>query len=144
MKTGSRFVAYLPSFNGNDTLLILVDDETIDWLISQFDRLSSGPSFVIGDGNPIESDGKCLIQVEQGGPAEGSELVRASEHCFKWSVSTSAAEHYRQVLSGMLETRPGHQYLDPDNCPAAPVVIVSRGEYDADWVRRMKLRNEAK
>jgi hypothetical protein len=39
-----RFVAYVPSFHfGDDALLILADSETIDWLMSQFGRLSNTP-----------------------------------------------------------------------------------------------------
>ena len=150
VKTGSGFVAYLREFeHGDDALLILANYETIDWLMSQFGRLSDTPiragypSFVIGDGNPVESDGQCLITVDLGNQTEGGQLVRQSENTFNWSVSRRLAHHYRELLSGMFEPKPGHQYLDDESRPE-PVVIVSRDEYDADWVRRMKLRNEAK
>jgi hypothetical protein len=143
-KTGNQFVAYVPSFNfGDDALLILADSETIDWLMSQFGRLanipvgSSSPSFVIGDGNPVESDGRCLLVVELENQAEGSRLIRTSENTFSWSVSRSSANHCRELLSGMLVPHPGHQYLDPDNSPA-PVVIVSKGEYELDTFRIAK------
>jgi len=143
MKKGNRFVAYLPGFNfGADALLILADSETIDWLMTQFGRLSgiatesSCPSFLVGDGNPIESDGHCLLIVEQGNQAEGSWLVRESDGVFRWSVSRSSADHYRELLSGISEPRPRHHYLDPNNSPPAPVVIVSRDEYDADFFRQ--------
>ena len=143
MKTGNRFIAYLPSFNlGGDALLLLADYETIDWLMSQFQRLSntpvaftSCPSFVIGDGDPVESDGRCLLVVKLDNQVGGSHLIRESETTFGWSVSRSSANRYRELLSGMLGPRPGHQYLDPDNSPPAPVVIVSRGEYQPEVVR---------
>lgn len=151
MKPASGFVAYFSSFDfGGDALLILVDREAIDWLMLQFDHVSRNPNgsgclpFVIGDGHPIESDGKCLIRVQLGALAEGSHLVRKSESSFDWMISSTAAKHYRDLLSGMLDPRPGHQYLDPDNSPPAPVVIIARDEYDRDWVRQVKLRNEAK
>jgi len=144
-KTGNRFVAYVPSFNfGDDALLILADSVTIDWLMSQFGRLantppgSSCPSFVIGDGSPIESDGRCLVIVELENQTEGSRVIRKSEQTFSWSVSRSSANHCRELLSGMLAPHPGHQYLDPDNCPPAPVVIVSKGEYEPDTFRTGK------
>jgi len=147
-KTVSRFIAYLPSFDfGNDALLILADYETIDWLMSQFGRLSNTPvgsdcpSFIIGDGNPVGSDGRCLLLVELENLADGSRLMRESEKTFRWRVSRSSANHYRELLSGMFAPHPGHQYLDNDT---APGIMVSRDEYDTDWVRRMKLRNEAK
>jgi hypothetical protein len=143
-KTGNRFLAYLPSFKGADALLLLADYETIDWLMSQFQRLSntpsgsSCPSFVIGDGEPVESDGRCLLVVKLDNQADGSYLIRESETTFGWSVSRSSANHYRELLSGILVPRPGHQYLDPDNSPPAPVVIVSRDEYEPDTFRRPK------
>ena len=144
-KTGNRFVAYVPSFNfGDDALLILADSEAIDWLMSQFDRLSNAPdgsnrpSFIIGDGNPVESDGRCLLIVELENQTEGSRLIRKSEQTFSWSVSRSSANHCRELLSGMLAPHPCHQYLDPDNCPSAPVVIVSKGEYEPDTFRTAK------
>ncbi len=150
MKTGSGFVAFLQEFDGDDdALLILADRETLDWLMSQFGRISNTPigarasSFVIGDGHPVESDGRCLIIVELGDNADGDRLFRESENTFKWSISRHLAHHYRELLSGMLGPKAGHQYLDAADRPS-PVVIVSRDEYDADWVRGMKLRNEAK
>ena len=142
---GDRFVAYVPSFHfGDDALLILADYETIDWLMSQFGHLANTPlgatcpSFVIGDGNPVESDGRCLLVVELENQTEGSRLVRKSENTFSWSVSRSSANHCRELLSGMLVAQPGHQYLEPDNCPPAAVVIVSKDEYEPDTFRTAK------
>jgi hypothetical protein len=139
------FVAFVPSFNfGDDALLILADSETIDWLMSRFGRLSDTPvgatcdSFMVGDGNPVESDGRCLLIVELENQADGSRLIRKSENTFSWRVSRSSASHYRELLSGMLVPQPGHQYLDPDNCPPAQVVIVSKGEYEPDTFRTAK------
>ena len=144
-KIGNRFVAYVPSFDfGDDALLILVDSETIDWLMSQFGRLSNTavgatcPSFVIGDGNPVESDGRCLLVVELKNQTNGSRLIRKSETTFSWTVSRSSANHCRELLSGMLVPHPGHQYLDLDNCPPAPVVIASKDEYEPDTFRTAK------
>jgi hypothetical protein len=139
------FVAYVPSFNlGDDALLLLVDSETIEWLMAQFGRLSNTPvgsgcpSSFIGDGNPVESDGCCLLVIELEDQTESSRLIRKSENTFNWSVSRSSANHYRDLLSGLLVPLPGHQYLDPDNSPLAPVVIVSRDEYEPDTFRGAK------
>jgi hypothetical protein len=144
-KEGNRFVVYLPSFNfGSDALLILADFETIDWLMSQFGELSNAPdgssgrSFTIGDGNPFESDGRCLLVVKLDDQARGSQLIRESENTFGWTLSRAAANQYRELLSGMLVPNPGHQYLDPDNSPPAPVVIVSQGEYEPETFRYQK------
>ena len=146
MKETIPFVVHLPRFNfGEDALLLLADNSTIAWLISRFGELADHPvetvgsAFVIGDGEPVRSDGQCLIFVELNYQAKGSELIRQSPTTFRWILSISSASHYRDLLSGMSESRsPCHQYLDPDNAPPAPVVVVSFDEYQADAFRRAK------
>jgi hypothetical protein len=145
MKERTPFVAFVPSFKGDDALLLLVDQATIIWLISRFRELavapveSRGATFAIGDGAPVESDGQCIIYVESNHQANGSELSRKSESTFHWILSPGSADHCRELLSGMSEgTYPCHQYLDPDNAPPAPVVIVSLDEYEVDTFRRPK------
>jgi hypothetical protein len=144
MKENIPFVAYLPSFHfGDDALLLLVDQSTIAWLMSRFGELAHTPvesktaGFAIGDGKPIESGGRCIISVELNHQANRNELNRISETTFRWILSPSSAAHYRDLLSGMSDsTSPCHQYLDPDNAPPAPVVIVSLDEYDPETFRQ--------
>jgi len=142
MKQNIPFVAHLFSFKGNDeVLLLLADRPAISWLMSQLAEFactrndSRRPAFVIGDGNPVQSDGRCIISVELDHQANGGKLVQQTQNTFRWSLSPSSADHYRQLLSGMLKNEvPCHQYLDPDNLPA-PVLIVSLGEYQVDVFR---------
>jgi hypothetical protein len=157
MKSEHSLIAHLSSFKGNDEVLLIVcDDQTIGWLIARFEEFVSAPgdvkfpSFVIGDGNPVESDGRCLLDVHLDDRERGSQLTEAPEGIFRWNVSRSSAERFRSLLSGMVEHHEplrdirssfalegsDHQYLDPDNCPPAPAIIVSRGEYNPDAFRR--------
>jgi hypothetical protein len=143
MKEKIPFVAYLPSFKGDDALLILVDQSTIAWLMSRFGECAHTPvesknaGFVIGDGKPFESAGRCIISVELNHQANRSELTRTSETTFRWILSPNSAANYRDLLSGMSDsTSPCHQYLDPDNAPPAPVVIVSLDEYEPETFRQ--------
>jgi hypothetical protein len=147
MKEIIPFVAHLPSFNsGDDAVLLLADHSTIAWLISRLRELAQTPveavggAFVIGDGNPIQSDGQCIIFVELIHQAKGSELMQQSPITFRWTLSACSAGHYAELLSGMSNSGfPCHQYLDPDNVPPAPVVIVSFDEYEAGTFRRAKV-----
>lgn len=142
MKENIPFLAHLFSFKGHDeVLLLLADHPTITSLVSQLAVFASTrieskrPTFVIGDGNPVQSDGQCIIFVELNHQSSGSELVRQTRNTFRWSLSPGSADHYRDLLSGMLKSQvPCHQYLEPDNVQA-PVVIVSLGEYEVDAFR---------
>jgi hypothetical protein len=143
MKEKIPFVAHLPSFKGDDALLMLVDQSTITWLMSRFGELADTPvesksaGFVVGDGKPIKSGGRCIISVELNHQASRSELTRISETTFSWILAPSSAAHYRDLLSGMSGSKsPCHQYLDPDNAPPAPVVIVSLDEYEPETFRQ--------
>jgi hypothetical protein len=144
MKEKIPFVAYVPSFNfGDDALLMLVDQSTIAWLMSRFGELADTPvesksaGFVIGDGKPFESAGQCIISVELNHQANRSELTRTSETTYSWILPPRSAAHYRDLLSGMSGSKsPCHQYLDPDNAPPAPVVIVSLDEYEPETFRQ--------
>jgi hypothetical protein len=137
----SKFIGYFPSFYfGEPALLVLVDGEVISWLISHFQQLASGSSqpgfaFVLGDGNPISSYGRCVVTIVPDNQGRGTRLARAGSNDFCWTVSRSSAEHFIALLSELRKSDdPTHQYLDSDD-QASPVVIISRGEYPADKVR---------
>src|ERR1700691_2233348 len=131
MKESTPFLAYLPTFSfGDDALVLIADPSTIDWLMSKFGELAStavesdDAGFVIGNGKPVESDEQCIISFELSHRAIGSELVRQSDTSFRWILSPSSPNHYRDLLSRISESKfPCHQYLDPDNSPPAPGLI---------------------
>jgi len=147
MKESSPFIAHVRSFHfGDDALLLLADRATIDWLGSKFAELARAPvesksaAFVIGDGKPVQSDGQCTVLVELNHQANRSELIPVSPTTFRWTLSPGSANHYRELLSEIVKAEvPCHQYLDPDNTPPAPVVIVSLDEYEADDFRRAQV-----
>lgn len=134
------FIAHLKEWKGGEVLLLVTDQEGVRWLASQFERLASAslqsvpPQFVLGDGNPVESDGRCLVLVELSAESNGSRIVRADPSGWRWSVSRPAANNFQNLLSGMLAEHGCHQYLDADN-DDAPKFEVSLGEYEIDLVR---------
>ena len=132
------FIAHFEGWKGGRVILILVDHEGLEWLISQFERIASIESglqqLVLGDGHPVESD--VLLLTIDLGERNGSQMARVSEHTWHWTVSLSAADSFRNLLSSMLRAKHAcHQYFDPDN-DEAPIVEVSLGEYPIDMVRR--------
>ena len=75
----------------------------------------------------------------QAGAAAAVAQVQQSPTTFRWILSARSAGHYADLLSGMSNSEaPCHQYLDPDNTPPAPVVIVSLDEYEVSDFRRTK------
>jgi hypothetical protein len=139
-KTGS-FLTYVQGFDfGSDAILLIADYYAVTWLMREFADLltrpsTEGSSFIIGNAQPVTSDGHCEITICLNDDVQANELVRKSATEFEWSISRSAVEHYRNLLSGMLTPAPNHQYLEPGNSPPAPVLIVSRDEYSLDQFR---------
>jgi len=157
-KRGS-FVARLSGWEGQyEVILIVTDDETLKWLTARFGRFAAEPSpstcppFLIGDGNPIDSDGRCRIEVVLEEEGTESRIEELSTGSWRWSVTRAAAglfrdrialirefrgpsqENVRRAKRGLLDSC--HDYLDPANHPPAPTVIISRGEYTVESLRR--------
>jgi hypothetical protein len=143
MKETTAFVAHVSSFSGvEDVFLVLANQATISWLIDQLTRVacttaqSSCLGFVLGNGNPIESDGQCIVVADLHDDEDSPQLVQESQSTFRWRLSRKLADRYRGLLSGMLNSStPCHQYLELDSGPSQ-AVIVSLGEYDAETFRR--------
>jgi hypothetical protein len=132
----TSFIAHFDAWKDGETILLVVDHEGVQWLISQFERLATEvppAHFVLGDGNPVESDGHCLLHVKFNQRSTGSHVARISQGVWHWSVSRVAGDKFQALLLGMSVRKPGHQYLDSDS---GPTVEVSCGEYEVDVVRR--------
>jgi hypothetical protein len=126
------FIAHFDGWKGGEVILLVVDLEGVDWLMSKFEYLvaegadeSNAMQLVLGDSNPVESDGRCLVRVELNQNSNGSRITRVSQHAWHWSVSRRAADKFRELLSGMSAAHACHQYLDSDE---GPIVEVSVGE----------------
>ncbi len=93
---------------------------------------------MIGDGVPVSSDDKCVIEVLAGPPGSDVAITRVNTERFRWTMPSSQAEQYAKLIDGMAGF-PGacHQYLEAMQ-PHVPVVVVSRDEYDADTLREMR------
>lgn len=140
MNADCGFIGYLPSFHfGEAAILISVDAESLKWLISRFQELASpaprAGEFMLGDGNPIESDGRLLVTVRAGQCEEGARLVRVASDRFDWIISRESAQRFDKLLLGLFSRHTAaHQYLDSGD-RASPTVIVSKGEYPIDKIR---------
>jgi hypothetical protein len=142
-KVSNSFIAQLYNFEDSaQALLVLVNEDTLRWLMSRFEEIGSAsselnpPAFTIGNGNPIGSDGLCLLEVKVSHVTRGNELLSVSRGRFLWCMSRSSAVQFRELLAGMLAFKqPCHQYLEPDNYPPAPVIIVSKDQYTIEQVR---------
>ncbi|HUO04130.1 MAG TPA: hypothetical protein VMU16_02925 [Candidatus Binataceae bacterium] len=141
-KSPTSYLAYLPNFSdGEDAFLLLIDDDSVRWLMGNFDRLAYTPfgsacdEFTIGDGQSIDSDEMCLLKVELLNHGIGTNIVRTSATSFRWSVARGSAHHFSELLSGMVDCTNGHNYLNSDDRDS-PVVVISRGEYEVEKVRQ--------
>jgi hypothetical protein len=145
----SNFIAYVRNFYyGEPAFLLSVDGNSIEWMMSRFEALASsnpdGASFVLGDGNPIASDGRCLFTVQKADQENCTRVAIAEPGKYCWIISAKSAERFRALLSGLMKSKSAaHQYLDSDDL-GSPVVIASKGEYSRKTIRSwLELTNSA-
>jgi hypothetical protein len=98
---------------------------------------------IIGDGHPVESDGRCVVEVSAAASAGSIVVAPSGNGHFHWSLPPQQAKRYADLFDGMIAaTGPCHQYLDGAE-PDAPVVLVSRDEYDIATLRDMARSGQA-
>jgi hypothetical protein len=61
-------------------------------------------------------------------------MLRQSDRSFQWAISKTDATCFHDLVVALVESGipAGHQYLECNVAGEVPV-IVSRGEYPADW-----------
>jgi len=61
-------------------------------------------------------------------------MLRQSDRSFQWAISKTDATCFHDLVVALVDSGipAGHQYLEC-NVPGEVTVIVSRGEYPADW-----------
>jgi hypothetical protein len=100
-------------------------------------------SFTIGDGEPIASDGLCIVQVLATDPDKPSTTTATGPHRYTWHIPEQKAQHYADMTDVMTEDeKPGDQYIDIMQ-PQTIVALISTGEYDAATIRDMRATNPA-
>jgi hypothetical protein len=137
MISTNQFLVYSPFQNfGDPALLLVLDNEGIEWLIfclQQLAELGGDGSFVLGDGHPVGSDNRCVVNARFSEESSGAHLV-CTKHCeFDWTLSRQSTRRFGDLLRGLRDADHGHQYLDNDE---GPTVIVSKGEYEVDTIRK--------
>ena len=94
------------ALSAEPSFVIGCDDAVLRWIGQAFRRRLS---FRIGDGYPVGSDGRCLIDVQRGTPEACSEIAAGQ---FRWVLPAERAEHYAGLIDGMADCPVGcHQYL---------------------------------
>jgi hypothetical protein len=137
MKQGRTLLVRTAALGGEPSFVVACDEPNLRWLANAFRRLNEPESFTLGDGTPIGSDGKCAVEVVPGTQETFTATVPAANR-FRWVLPQTRARRCADLIDGMADcSSPCHQYLECDQ-PDVPVVIVSRNEYDAAALRKMR------
>ena len=124
--------------NGQPSFLLNCDDAALRWLADAFRGIARRRGFTLGDGRPVGSDGVCLIRVTPCSQGQSAAINRLSDRGFAWGLPVADARRCADLIGAMAAFKgPCHHYLEADD-PNLPVILVSRGEYDTDTLRRMR------
>jgi hypothetical protein len=135
--TVSESLVVCRSAAGPARFVVTCDDVTLRWLASAFRALGRGRTFVIGDGLPIGSDGDCVIAVGVTEGGRAPETPGLAPGVYRWLLPEDEARRFAGLLAGMAAfSGPCHQYLETG--PGLPAVLVSKGEYGGQMLRRMR------
>ena len=134
----SSFLIFTSSYGDEAAFIVACDDVGLRWLSRSLHEIAEGRPFTIGDGHPVDSDGKCIVEVSASPIANTTAITRTGAVTFRWSMPAKQADDYAYLIEGMIEFPDAcHQYLEtalPDN----PVILVSKGEYDTEALRKMR------
>jgi hypothetical protein len=123
--------------SGQPSFVIACDSKILRWLAGSFRALDQGKPFRLGDGAPLGSGGKWVITVRASSGQKPAGLTRLATESFQWILPAIQARRYAGLITAMADFHgPCHQYLDAE--PYRPVVLVTKGEYDAATLRKMR------
>jgi hypothetical protein len=138
MTSSDSFLVCRTGGNGQALLVMSCDKQTLRWLAGAFDAIGKGTAFRLGDGRPVGSDDQCLVTVAPTPGRQRAVMARLAGHRFQWLLPVDKAHRFAGLIRAMAAfPGPCHHYLEADD-PDLPAVLVSRGEYDADTLRRMR------
>jgi hypothetical protein len=122
---------------GQPSFVITCDGKTLRWLAGSFRALDQGKPFRLGDGPPLRSDGKCVVTVAASSRQKPAGLTRLGAGSYQWVLPVTQASRYAGLITGMADFHgPCHQHLDAES--QRPVVLVTKEEYDAATLRKMR------
>ncbi len=138
-------VIRLPFKWNDDTLLILTNWASTDWLATSLQRLADEDdaavtSVTIGNGKPIWSPDEIEIRIFIYRDAADDGLKESAANKFSWGISRETAREFAGKV-GVLSNAAAHQYLDPSNCHPAPVVMVSSNEYSLEHLLELRAKS---
>jgi hypothetical protein len=111
------------------SLMIVGNSDALRGLAASFLGLGTGRSFSIGNSN-------CVITVEPAGEKRLA-MITLPTGSFSWHIPVGQARHYADLITAMVKfPGPCHHYLEA--APFLPPVLVSKGEYAAATVQKMR------
>jgi hypothetical protein len=139
MNASTAFLVYTSALAGGEpTFILTCDDSALRWLANSLRELGERRQFTLGDGRPVSSDGQCVIEVVSAPRDTVAAIAQVQSGTLRWSLPLNLAYQFANLIDGMVELPgPCHQYLETAE-PNVPVVIVSKGEYDAAKLRQMR------
>lgn len=138
-----NFIALVPKFKfeSRPTFLLSCDAHGLRWLRDCFlalDGSDNGFSFVIGDGEPIESDNKCKLTIEISSKIAVERIDQTGPDDFLWCMTTDSARDAAIKLESLFASNiPGHQYFDLAS-GLYRTVVVTKNEESIDMIRKMR------
>jgi hypothetical protein len=118
--------------------VIACDDVALRWLAKSLRGLSGHTPFRLGDGLPVGSDGKCLVEIAAATAPAHAVVTPLAAGGVRWVLPVEQARRYADLIEGMADYSSAcHQYLEADS-PDVPIIIVTKGEHDVASLRRLR------
>jgi hypothetical protein len=138
-----NLIAIVPKykFERGPTFMLACDADGLRWLRERFLSLleeESERAFMIGDDNPITSDGRFTLTVAVSGGRDRDKIEHDDASKFTWHISRGEAMVVAEKLYALLiSNTPGHQYFGNGSGPYQ-TLVVTIGEQPPDLVRAMR------
>lgn len=137
-------LVHVPSYNGREALILECDSRALEWIQESFEKMvrdtpERSAGFTIGHEGPIQSDQSMRIRIEKVAKSGPCRIIREGNQ-FTWRMSHDDIKRFAELAHGLQSSElPAHQYLETDD-PTAPVLVLSKGEYDAETLISMGSR----
>jgi hypothetical protein len=141
----TNFIAVVPKYKleQGPTFLLACDATGLDWLTCRFGEFSTSPAnsnFLVGDGSPIASDGKCQLTITLTDERNRQPISPKRKVTFIWRISREDSVEATEMLSVMRDSNsPCHQYFRNGSGPYQ-TLVVTKNEEPIDLIRAMRDR----
>jgi hypothetical protein len=133
-------LVHIPSYHGREAFILDCDAKVLAWLSDNFDKIAGSrpgqhAGFVL-DEAAVSSPQRVRIRMTLAGDHGQSRILRERDQ-LSWWVSREDAKTFGELVRGLQSCEaPAHQYLETDD-PDTPVLVLSKGEYDATVLMSM-------